>query len=181
MSVLFRSPIVLAAAAALALVAWRGSALGSASRRASAARDQLAEVTQQAQEVLDLRAKRPTTGMGPKPADDLTKLVTATMKDAGIAPERLRSVSPDTESTLPPDPLWPGVTRRRQTARVAIEPMTPGELGVLLRAWQRGQSVWSVTVMDLSKLGGPAGGGADATYRVHLSLASTYVDGPKRP
>ena len=181
MSDLLRNPIVLAAAAALAIVAWRGTALAAAARHASAAREQLAEVTQQAQEVLDLRAKRPTTGMGPKPADDLTKLVTATMKDVGIAPERLRSISPDTESTLPSDPLWPGVTRRRQTARVAIEPMSPGELGVLLRAWQRGQSVWSVTVVDLSKLGGTAGGAGDATYRVHLSLAATYVDGPKRP
>lgn len=176
-----RSLLLLFAFMAVALLSWRAMALARASADASRAREQLATVAQQAQEVLDLRAKRPTTGMGPKPGDDLTKLITGILKDAGIPSERLRSVSPDTETRLAPDPLWPGVSRRRQSARVTIEPLTPQDLGVLVLKWRSSQSVWSVSGMELAKISGGGVSPEDRSYRGHFSLTATYVDGPKRP
>lgn len=100
------------------------------------------------------------------------------MKSAGLPESKLRAVAPDGETRLPADPLWPGVNRRRQSARAGLEPLTLGELGVFLQRWQASQSVWGVSSLDFTRINSPNGG--DQSFRVNLSLVATYVDVPKK-
>ncbi|MGH7132964.1 MAG: hypothetical protein ACREJO_13570 [Phycisphaerales bacterium] len=174
-----RMLFVLIVGVAAAALLWRGGSLAVASTRVKDDRQRLIVLEHQAQEVLDLRAKRPTTGMGPRPADDLATLLGSVMKAAGLAESKLRTVAPDGETRLAVDPLWPGVNRRRQSARVGLEPLTLGELGVFLQRWRASQSVWNVTSIDFARIS--AAGTGEQSYRVNLSLVATYVDGPKKP
>jgi hypothetical protein len=181
----------------VAIVVWRAAAYVQARSTRVGSAAELASVHAQAQELITLRAQRPTSGVGARPSEDLLKTAQQIMRASALPEAKLKSVTPDAEASLPSDPRLDLVARKRQSVRLVLEPITPPELGSFLASLSREQAVWSVAGIDLSRAGGKdnietsAAPNSAATpkptlassvsYRASLLLSATYVDEPARP
>lgn len=151
---------VLTLAAALLVVAVGAQRLRAAEARAHGAEAQFAQVKSDAERVLALRARVQTVAVGEQPQQDVFRRVNECLVEAGLAHVRVQSVNPGGDQSL-------DGTRRVQTVRVVLEPLTLNELGALLERWRRDQALWTVTGVDLAATSG--------AYRATLTASAVYV------
>jgi len=154
---------VLTLAAALLAVAAGAGHLAAARTRAQGAEAHLAQVKADAQHVLALRSRVQTVAAGEQPRQDVFRRANETLAACGLSGVRVQSVNPGGDQSL-------DGTRRVQTVRIVLEPLTLDELGTLLDRWRSDQAPWTVTGVDLAAKG--------AAYRATLTASAVYVPTP---
>lgn len=159
-------PIAVGIAMLVGIVAWRVSVFSSALAAESAAQARMKSVHADIGELVDLRRRQPTTGVGGRPSDDVMFVAQRACADAAINPSLLREVTPDAERVVSPGLI-------QQSARVQIDGLTLSEMAAVARQWAQSQQVWTIQRIEL------AAGGPDrrqsGVYRVQLQVSALYV------
>ncbi|MFZ4573372.1 MAG: hypothetical protein ACOYN0_03175 [Phycisphaerales bacterium] len=157
---------------AVALVAPALVKFRTATEQHARAREQLAAVTRDAAELQLLQSASSPVSSGPRPQPGLASRVTDALAEAGVDASALRSLAPDPQAV----PLSQvGGPLFRQTARLALEPMTLPRLGAFLTVWSRSSPEWTVASIRLAPLQDEPGR-VDHPIRAELTIESIYVD-----
>lgn len=150
----------------IALARWH-----SASDDLQRAKAELVSVQQQAQEVLSLHATLDTKRIATTAsrADALAEIAD-TLAAAGLPDSAMRSLDEQSDTEVGDAGL------RRQTLRLVLTAITPGELGRFLARLEADHPAWGVTRIELTR---PRRGDGNQ-YDAELTLSRTY-DASARP
>ncbi len=138
------------------------------------AKDELTTVSEQANELVQLRWHSKETSLPPKPATGLAARVGAALSRCGLPSSALQSLSPESQTAS-------GSTGIRQRATLNLAGLTLPQLGAFLGTWRDGDYV--VTAIDLSPAernvtGGGASPGADLPLRAVIVLEGLFRNAP---
>jgi len=164
--------VVLIASAVAALIVSAGGARVHRSRaRASAAVARFHTVKHDAERVLALRRRSQRVSWGEQPQQDTFRRVNETLGAAGLRDVRVQSVSPAGDHSLEGS-VRAGPSPRVQTVRIVLEPVGLEQLGSFLEGWRRDQVLWTITGIDLTRVGTR---GAPGSYRATLAASAVYL------
>lgn len=142
------------AAAALLSIAAAGSWL-SQKRDALAERESLAQTTaDDVRTVLSLRSQRDRATLEPQADANLTKLVRAAMRDAGVAESAFVSLSPEGSGTPLVSATAEGPKYVIRRSSVRLRQLRLDEIGRVLDRWRVSQPLYAVTSVDLARVAG---------------------------
>ena len=166
--------------AAVAAIAWAGSAAWrSASAQADAhnARAEAESLAGRLTEVQRLRPQQETALLASKPTESVSASLRAALAGGGVGDGVLRSVNPGTDEAVSSVPGDTGPGYRRQTIAVELAPVTTRQVGEFLRAWRASEPAWVVTRIDLNHQGPDT----ETNYSARLTLSTTYLAPPPPP
>ncbi|HZW07340.1 MAG TPA: hypothetical protein VFF65_09465 [Phycisphaerales bacterium] len=164
--------VVLLAAAAAGVVAWRGLVWRAAAAEFDSAYADHGAVREKAARAAALRAQPPVSGYGSRPADDVIQLANRVLEAANLPVARLRGVQSEGDRAAGDDRDG----RRIAAVRLSLEPLTVQELGAFLAAWRGGQQVWSVARIEMNAP--TSGNRAAGQYRATVTVSASYIDDP---
>lgn len=159
------------ASAALLSFAAAGSWLGQ-KRDALAERESLAQTTaDDVRTVLSLRSQRDRATLEPQADANLTKLVRAAMRDAGVAESAFVSLSPEGSGTPLVSATAEGPKYVIRRSSVRLRQLRLDEIGRVVDRWRTSQPLYAVTSVDLTRVtakgsGDPGRAGAGAPARL---------------
>jgi hypothetical protein len=161
---------VTALGVSVAMLGVSGRAAVRARSDATRARDQLALVAQQTQELVVLRAATASQTSVKGQASALSR--------CGVPASCLSSLSPETAVAVNEGSSH----LRRQRATLTLVSITLPQLGSFLNAWSNSEAEWGVTSIDLSPMaaGQNASTGGDLPLRAVLVVESVYSDQPEQ-
>lgn len=145
-----------------------------AEARAEGVAGQLTAVTQDAREILALRARQEIVALTQRPREDVYAQISRTLLDAGIASGTLRDLSPEGDRPVEAAGSGASPRLRTQSMRFTLEPITPSQLGAFVQRWRTDQPAWRVAGVELVHLQGRP----DDSYTCRLTIAATYVATP---
>lgn len=149
-----------------------GTRAGRAHAERSESRAALTLVTQQANELVQLRHAAKDSSLPARPESGLAGKVSQALSRSGLAPSVMQSLSPEAESSDR------GLVRQHVTLTLA-GPTLP-QVGKFLDAWRSNEPNWVVSGLDLS----PAGAGtpgADLPLRAVITMDAMFKDTPRMP
>ncbi|MFN0132486.1 MAG: hypothetical protein ACKVW3_08170 [Phycisphaerales bacterium] len=146
------------------------------------ARSDLAITTNQANELLRLRAAAPANPVAHRPASGLQPRLASALARCALPAATLASLAPEPESSA-----GPGL--RSQHATLVLTPITLPQLGGFLAAWRAAEPDWTVTSIELAQAnlssrdtGNNSNAlGGDLPLRAIVQLESVYAAVPAPP
>ncbi len=186
--------VLLEAAAATALLVctliFAESRVRSAERTVDAAAADLARLAQDAERLLQLRARPQIVASQRIPETTIVESINRCLQRSGISADQLGSVSPagtrdsDIRGERSESSPRERLVHRTQGMRVSVTDLTPEEVGKFLAAWSEEEPLWRIVRIALSHAGRGAGtsasrGGAAGTtlgrYDLTLEMTTTYA------
>jgi hypothetical protein len=150
---------------------------------AKGAQTLLLSTSRDAQELVDLRARRERVALGERPKQDVLAMLTGVLNDAGIPSARLKDLSQESDAAIATVGTAAaannGPIYRRQTLAITLEPLGVAELGRALAALRAKQRVWTPVRIELSRSLGNGIKDTDGLYSIRMALAATYVAEPR--
>jgi hypothetical protein len=172
--------VALVASAGLLSIVAVGSWLG-AKRDALAERESIAQTTaDDVRTVLALRSHRDRATLEPQADANLTKLVRAALRDAGVAESAFVSLSPEGSGTPLASATAEGPKYLVRRTSVRLRQLRLDEIGRVLDRWRASQPLYAVTSVDLTRVGarapGERGGAEQSEERFDATMVlTTYV------
>lgn len=162
--------VLVSVGVAMVVVSLSRVRLADAEAAAEAAEASFGQVKAEAERVLELRARAQTVAADVMPQQDVFHRLTASLAELGLPHVRVQSVSPAGDQAL--EASVGGMSRRIQTVRVVLEPITVDELGSFIQYWRREQALWIMTAIDLAVAGR---GEPTGSYRATITAAALYL------
>ncbi len=124
-------------------VAFSGNRFASAQVQQDSAQTILANLTRDAQSIIDLRSKQQVVSERKRPKQDVIAKVNTTLTDVGIPSNHFDSLRPEADGALPDSKY------RRQSVSINLKDITVSELGAFLNHWSLTQKLWTPTRIEL--------------------------------
>lgn len=147
-------------------VAISGNRLAIARNQKTSAQTTLANLTRDAQGIIDLRSKQQIVSESKRPEQDVIAKVNATLAEVGIPNNHFDSLRPESDGPLPESKY------RRQSVRINLNELTVAELGAFLNQWSITQKLWTPTRIEL--LHSRNKSNADR-YNITILITATYL------
>lgn len=126
----------------------------------------LANLTKDAQSIIDLRSKQQVVAERKRPEQDVIAKVNATLADVGIPYKHFDSLRPESDGALPDS------NYRRQSVRINLNEITITELGAFLNQWSLTQKLWTPTRIELLHSRNKAN---TDRYNITILITATYL------
>ena len=160
-------------ATGLLAIALQANRRGTAQQRAASAHAELQRVQTQVREVTALQQQRELVSPHQRPTRDVLAQVNAILAEAGIPSTQFRSLEQESDTALATSAGSVAERYRRQSLRLALQSLTPGQLGAFLHEWRNRPSVWTTTRIELTHT---RGNRSDSDrYDVQLRVAAVYL------
>jgi hypothetical protein len=180
---------VLSLATALALlpVAISARRLVKAERSLDAANTILLQTARECHEMQELRTQSQTVESRQRPAQDVIAQVNAILGDVGIPLRHFNSLTPEAEATAASAGIQGNARLLQQSVRLALQDLSPDQIGAFLVRWQSTQKIWMPTRIELTHVRGgnnaPVGSGGEAAgnrYDATILFTALYLaDAPR--
>lgn len=143
-----------------------GNRLANARDQQISAQITLANLTSNAQSIIDLRSKQQIISISKRPDQDVIAKVNATLSDVGIPSSHFDSLRPESDGALPDSKY------RRQSVRINLNELTVAELGAFLNLWSLTQKLWTPTRIELLHCRNKSNANR---YNITILVTATYL------
>ena len=143
-----------------------GNRLAITRNQKISAQTTLANLANDARNIIDLRSKQQVVSERKRPEQDVIAKVNATLADVGIPNNHFDSLRPESDGALPDSKY------RRQSVRIKLNEITLAELGAFLNQWSLTQKLWTPTRIELLHARNKSN--ADR-YNITILITATYL------
>ncbi|MCI0353302.1 MAG: hypothetical protein L0Z53_28110 [Acidobacteriales bacterium] len=149
--------------------------LNSASSRLTTASLNLEQTIQDAQRILELRAKQQTIAEHKRPDQDVIARVNTVLAESGITSDRFGGLRPESDAAVPHSKAN-GAAYGRQSVRITLNELSVSQVGAFLARWSQTQPLWIPSRIELTHSRSATDAGQ---YTLNLLLSATYVSEPE--
>lgn len=165
--------VVLGIASGLLVVLVGMRHLDAARSRYKSARESLAQLEQDATEVIRLRAQREMVAWRQRPTTDVLAYVNAALSEAGIPAARLRGIGEGTDTPLTGSGSE-GVPLARQSLTISLEALSSAQIGQFLQHWLMVQDQWTGGRLEMTHRRDDK---QPDLYDLRLHIGAVYIAG----
>lgn len=170
------SLVILCSVACAVILAWPLARYTDSTGRAAAALHRRDAMVRDATEVEQLRALRPAISAGKRPQPNVYAHVTDALVESGLPAQLLKEVAPGEDGSVSVEGSM--ALHRRQSMRVAFEPLTLPQLGQFLAVWRMRQPEWTCTTIQVTPVAERSAktSGVLRPLRVAMVMEATYLE-----